>query len=57
MKQTLMHILVALIVVSFVTMLVSFFFTLPQPLVIVDTVVLILSIVAFLLLDKKDDEE
>ena len=56
MKQTLYYILAAIIIVSFVVMLVSFFVTLPKPLVIGDTAVLIIAIALVLFLDKKDKE-
>lgn len=57
MKQTLSYLLGAIIVVSFVVMLVSFFVTLPKPLVIGDTAALIASIALFLFLDSRDKKD
>ena len=57
MKQTLSYLLGAIIVVSFVVMLVSFFVTLPQPLVIGDTAALIIAIALYLFLDSRDKKE
>ncbi|MBQ9716053.1 MAG: hypothetical protein IJV77_06570 [Clostridia bacterium] len=56
MKQTVSYILTAIIIVTFVVMLVSFFVTLPKPLVIGDTAALIVAIALVLFLDKKDKE-
>ena len=57
MKQTLSYLLGAIIVVSFVVMLVSFFVTLPKPLVIADTSALIISTALYLFLDSKDKKD
>ena len=57
MKQTLSYLLDAIIVVTFVVMLVSFFVTLPKPLVIADTVALIISTALYLFLDRKDKKD
>ena len=57
MKQTLSYLLDAIIVVTFVVMLVSFFVTLPKPLVIADTVALIISTALYLFLDSKDKKD
>ncbi|MBR5145482.1 MAG: hypothetical protein IKV34_02325 [Clostridia bacterium] len=57
MKQTLSYLLGAIIVVSFVVMLVSFFVTLPKPLVIGDTAALIIAIALYLFLDSKDKKD
>ena len=57
MKQTLSYLLDAIIVVTFVVMLVSFFVTLPKSLVIADTVVLIISTALYLFLDSKDKKD
>ena len=57
MKKYVMYALTTIIIITLLVMIVSFFFTLPQPLVIADTIVLILSIGAFLFLDKKDDSK
>jgi len=54
MKQSLSYLLGAIIVVTFVVMLVSFFVALPKPLVIGDTAVLIIAIALFLFFDSKD---
>lgn len=53
MKQTLSYLLGAIIVVSFVVMLVSFFVTLPKPLVIGDTAALIVAIAIRLFMDRE----
>jgi len=57
MKQSLSYLLGAIIVVSFVVMLVSFSVALPQPLVIGDTAALIIAIALFLFLDSKDKKD
>ena len=57
MKQTLSYLLGAIIVVTAIVMIVSFFVTLPQPLVIGDTAALILSTALYLFLDKKDNKD
>ena len=57
MKQTLSYLLGAIIIVSAIVMIVSFFVTLPQPLVIGDTAALILSTALYLFLDKKDNKD
>lgn len=53
MKQTLSYLLGAIIVVTFVVMLVSFFVTLPKPLVIADTAALIVAIAIYLFMDRE----
>ena len=56
MKQTLSYLLGAIIVVTAIVMVVSFFVTLPQPLVIGDTAALILSTALYLFLDKNKND-
>lgn len=57
MKQTLSYLLGAIIVVSFVVMLVSFFVTLPKPLVIGDTAALIIAIAIYLFIDREKKDQ
>ena len=52
MKNVISVILLAIIIVSAIFMIVSFIWTFPQPLVIGDTIVLIVAIVALLLIDR-----
>ena len=56
MKQSLSYLLGAIIVVTAIVMVVSFFVTLPQPLVIGDTAALILSTALYLFLDKNKND-
>ena len=56
-KETLTYFLGVIILVTAVIMVVSFFVTLPQPFVIVDTIILILSTAIFLFVDKKQDKD
>ena len=52
MKKTISSILLAIVIVCAVFMVVSFFWQFPQPLVIADTIVLIVAIVAILVIER-----
>ena len=56
-KDTLKYFLGVTILVTAVIMVVSFFVTLPQPFVIVDTALLILATAIYLFVDKKDNKD
>ena len=56
-KDTLMYFLGVTILVTAIIMVVSFFVTLPQPFVIVDTIILVLATAIYLFVDKKQDKD
>jgi len=57
MKKTISSILLAIVIVCAVFMVVSFFWQFPQPLVIADTIVLIVAIIAILVIDRDKKEK
>ncbi len=57
MKKAISSILLAIVIVGAVFMVVSFVWQFPQPLVIADTIVLIVAIVAILVIDRDKKEK
>ena len=54
LKETLMYFLGVMILATAIVMIVSFFVTLPKPIVIADTIALILSTAIFLFVDSRN---